>query len=171
MAGSGARVEQYRKRLAAVEAEIVRLEASMPKPDPVAEYAHLGRIGSGSGQRSARLLRRINARRERALERTIDIAAKLTRLYAERDHLRAVIAAEEARPAREAAEAERVARIEAALRAAGPGVEVVDDAFGVVRVVRINRRTVTIETPSGYREAREFRRILAVRNAGMKGEV
>lgn len=147
-------------RLRQVEEEIRRLEGEAARPvHPALEGAPLGRIGSGSGRRAARTLQRLNRLREAALERTVHLATRLTALYRERDHLRAALAAERARLQREAAEAERVASIEAALREAGPGVWVVDDAYGACKVVRVNRRTVTIETPSGYREAREFRRI------------
>lgn len=145
-----------RDRLAALERVIAALERRLTLPG--LEHAHLGRVGSGGGNRARRALRSLNRRRER-LDR---LAARLGRLYAERQRLRDAIADEEARTAREVAEAQRAARIEETIRAAGPGCQVVDCIYGLATVVRVNRKSVTIETPSGYREARPFRWIVRV---------
>lgn len=143
-------------RLDDVNARIERLEARIPS-DPVGDSFHLGRVG-GSGDR--RTLARLNRLRATALDRILDTAIELEPLYRERDRLRRQIEdVESGRAERRArARAEREERV----RGARVGDVVLDSAFGEVRVVRVNRKTLTIETPSGYREARPYALILDV---------
>lgn len=63
---------------------------------------------------------------------------------------------------REQAKAEATRRIEQAIRSAGPGCVIETGLYGPVRVVRINQRTVTIETSSGHRERIPYDRIVGV---------
>lgn len=145
-----------RAEMEAVEARIARMVSGTPV-DPVGDAFHLGRVG-GSGDR--RTMARLNRHRERALERTIDVARALAPLYREHGDLRRRIADIESgrverRERAKAASTERV-------RTARVGDRVLDSAYGVATVVRVNRKTLTIETASGYREARPYSLILDV---------
>lgn len=146
-------IPQLQHELQAVENKLSRLLNQQHQPDPVSEHFHLGRVG-GSG----RNVKALNKRREQALDRTIDRATEIVQLTQRRDDLRDRIRAEQNRPAREAAETEATNRIEAAVRAAGVGCTV-ESPYGPVRVVRINRKSATIETASGYREALPWERV------------
>lgn len=141
------------RELATVEARLARLNAQQHQPDEISKHFHLGLVGgSGKGVHA------LNKRREQALDRTIDRAVEIVRLTRQRDDLRDQIKAQQNRPVHEAIEAEATRRIEAAVRAAGVGCTV-QSPFGPVRVVRINRKSATIETSSGYREAIPWERV------------
>ena len=79
-------LEELKTKLIDVEYKIQR---ETPKPDyttQVAKHFHLGMVG-GSG----RNIHRLNKRREQSLNRSINAAVILTKLYKERDHLKAQI--------------------------------------------------------------------------------
>lgn len=156
------RLNDLRDRLLSVEAKIERIEARQPAPDPLGDSFHLGRVG-GSG--NPRTLAKLNRQRARSLDRTIDAAVELGPLYRERERLARLIEDEESGRAerKRQAKADRAARV----RAAKVGDTVIDSAFGEAKVIRVNRKSLTIQTPSGYREARAFSLILdVVKEAG-----
>ena len=151
-------LETFRRQLQPIEHQIARLEGKQRDPylDAVAGTFHLGMVG-GSGRRTARL----NARKERALDKHIETAKKLEPLYRERARLLGLISAITSGKRRQQREAEarhaqRRREAEARIRAARPGDYVIDSAFGRVKVVRCNQKSLTIETESGYRERRPF---------------
>ena len=152
--GDAMEVESLRVELADVEDRIARLEAKRPD-DGLGDSFHLGRVG-GSGK----AVRALDRKRARDLDRTIDLAGELVPLYRERDRLQRKIEDHESgkveakRNAKEA-RAERV-------RNAKVGDRVLDSAFGMVKVARVNRKSLTIETASGYREARPFSLIVDI---------
>lgn len=146
-------IAHLQRELADVERRLARLIEQQERPDEITRYFHLGRVG-GSG----RNVRALNKRREQALDRDIDTAVTVVKLTELRDSLRARIEAYETRPMREAAEAEASRRIEAAVREAGVGCTV-QSPYGPVRVVRINAKSATIQTASGYREALPWARV------------
>lgn len=145
------RLNELKDRLLDIEARIERLQDRTPAPDPLGDTFHLGRVG-GSG--NSRTLARLNQQRARALDKTIDAAVEAGPLYRERNRLVRLIAEEESGRAGK----RRQAKVSAAERvlAAKVGDTVLDSSFGRVKVVRVNRKSLTIETPSGYREARAF---------------
>lgn len=152
-------ITRIKRELKAVENQLSRLLGQQHQPDPLSEHFYLGMVG-GSGKP----VRALNKRREQALDRTIDRATEIVRLTRRRDDLRARIKGIENRPVHEAIEAEATRRIEAAVREAGVGCTV-QSPFGPVRVVRINARSATIETASGYREALPWERVGVVEDA------
>lgn len=147
-------VDELRLALWEVESKIQRLEAKRPD-DGLADYFHLGTVG-GSGK----AVKKLDKKRARDLDRVLDLAKELTPLYRKRDRLKRQIQDHEsgkvaARQRAKEAAAERV-------RSAKVGDIVEDCAYGYVKVVRVNKKSLTIETDSGYREARAFSLILDV---------
>ncbi len=121
----------------------------------------LGMVGSG------RHTRALNEQKIAALDRTIKTANKLAPLY--REHTRLLEQIEDVwsgrnqrRRRRKAAEEEWLRQAQVRVQSANKGDYMQDSAFGVVRVVRRNQKSLTIETASGYREARPFNRIIDI---------
>ena len=147
-------LHDLRAQLLSVQDRIDRLEARRPDDD-ITQHFHLGTVG-GSG----RPVKALNKRRERDRERMMDIAREVVPLYRERDRLKLLIHAHES--GRVERRAKALADAMARVRDAKVGDHVIDSAFGAVTVVRVNQKTLTIETESGYREARPFSLILDV---------
>lgn len=143
--------EFLKDTLARVEAQIAKLERQQRDPylDRLAEHFHLGIVG-GSGRRMGSL----NQRRAASLDKAIEIARELEPLYRERRTLQRRIAHIES--GKRDLEQRAAQEIERRLRESKPGDQVMDSDFGLVTVIRVNRKTVTIETGSGYREARPY---------------
>jgi hypothetical protein len=150
--------EALQRQLEPVQQQIVALEGQQDRlyPRDVSEYFHLGMVGRG-GRASARL----NARKIGAMDRSLEITKKLEPLYRERTRLTALIA--DITSGRRKLQREKLARLEQRrqeaqerVRQAGVDDYVIDSVFGVVKVGRRNQKSLTIETSSGYREARRF---------------
>lgn len=148
-------LNQLKDRLSAIDAKLQRLEPAVDiHLDGVRQHFHLGMVGA-AGRNNAKL----NARRARSMDKSIDNAKAHVDLMRERESLERQIkhiesgAAERARTARE--------EIERRLRACKPGDKVIDSAYGLVEVVRANKKSITIECASGYREARTYSLIIA----------
>lgn len=150
-------LEQLKERLKVVEEKMARLENKDAYLDELNKYFHLGMVG-GSGNR--RNINRLNKKREQNIEKTIDRAKEYVELAKERDDLlRQIEYIESGRKER----AEKVRQLlQEQVRNAKPGDTVIDSAFGEVKVVRVNKKSITIETKSGYREARPFELIVCV---------
>lgn len=138
-----------------IEARLARIEKRIRELEAKEEaqwngLAHYFPIGTGYGRRPGW---------QKRFDRSIDRATKLTDLYRERDHLRSVIRGAER--ATRYAEARR--SIEERLRSCKPGDKLLDAIYGVVTVVRVNRKTITIRTESGYQEARPFSMLTPLR--------
>jgi hypothetical protein len=151
-------LEVLQHKLETVQQQITDLERRLEHlfPRDVADHFHLGMVGRG-GRASAKL----NSRKIGVMDSSIELTKKLEPLYRERTRLTALIA--DVTSGRRKREREREARrkqrrkaAEARVQAAAVGDYVLDSAFGLVKVVRRNRKTLTIETSSGYREARPF---------------
>jgi len=144
---------EYRAQLAEVTARIERLDrpvAGDASLDAVADsFGPMGRVG-GSGRHGQAL----NRRREQSLTRHMDRARTLAPLYRQQVSLERVIASYEsgARERRMRADMAAAARV----RAAKVGDRVFDTAYGEATVIRVNKKTLTIRTPSGYTEVRPF---------------
>jgi len=163
-------LEALHRQLLSIEQSIARLEVCDPILDELSRHFHLGMVG-GSGRGTAAL----NARRERSLDKSIATGKKLVPLYQEHARLIARIAditsgRRQQERARETRREQARRAMQERIRSAEPGTSVIDSAFGPVRVVRRNRKSLTIETESGYREARPFDLILSVVDEEMRGE-
>lgn len=141
-----------------VQQQITDLEGQLERLYPRAKsaYFHLGMVGRG-GRASAKL----NARKIDAMESSFEITRKLEPLYRKRTRLTALITAitsgqRKQQREKEAIREQRRQEAQARVRAAKVGDSVLDSAFGVVKVVRKNQKSLTIETSSGYREVRRF---------------
>lgn len=145
-------LNQLKDRLSAIDAKLQRIEPPADSSlDDLQKHFHLGMVG-GSG--SARNLARLNTRRARSMDKSIDHAKAYVELMRERESLERQIKHIESG----AAERDRTTReeIEHRLRDCKPGDKVIDSAYGVVTVVRANNKSLTIVCDSGYKEARPF---------------
>lgn len=133
-------VEEMKERLAKIEKRIEELEKKWRQTDYLADDFPLG---AGFGRRRGW---------QKRFDRSFDLAKELLRLKRERDSLRTAILNAE----RAALLAEARKNIEEKLRQCKPGDEVIDEIYGRVTVVRVNRKTITIRTTGGYQEARPF---------------
>ena len=147
-----------RLQLEPVQRQITALEGQLEHlfPRDVSDHFHLGMVGR-SGHASAKL----NQKKLGAMDRSFEVTKKLEPLYRERTRLTALIDA--VSTGHRKLQREKQARLEqqrqeaqARVRQAAVGDYVLDSAFGVVKVVRKNQKSLTIETSSGYREARRF---------------
>lgn len=75
-------IEQLENDLAIVENQIKRLQPNDSYFDALSRSFHLGMVG-GSGRNTYRL----NKRRERSIDKSIETAKQLTALYTKRDNL------------------------------------------------------------------------------------
>lgn len=115
----------------------------------VGRHFHLGMVG-GSGRNT----RKLNKRRERALDRSLDAARTVTELHNRQQALERQLASlEEGRA--DAREAARLAVLEL-VKALKPGDPVMDSAYGECTVVRVNQKTLTIRSAAGTQEPRPF---------------
>lgn len=151
------------KQLQEIRASIARLapQARDSYVDEVGQTFHLGMVGSG------RHTRALNERKMAELDRTIETANKLAPLYRESAQILARIedvwsGRNQRRRRRKAIEEEWLRKAQLRVQSAQKGDYVLDSAFGVVRVVRRNQKSLTIETKSGYREPRPFDRIIDI---------
>lgn len=147
--------EPLKKELEKVEAKISKLTLSDSHLDSVQQHFHLGRVG-GSGRNVAKL----NARRERFLDKTIDQAREYTSLAAQRSQLLHKIDHIES-GRKEHLERAKNELLEA-LKHVEPGDALLDAVYGRVEVVRRNRKTITIKLAGGYQEPRAMSFFLAV---------
>jgi hypothetical protein len=152
---------RLKKQLQEVRATIARAVPRDPYVDEVGQMFHLGMVGSG------RHTRALNERKMAALDRTIETANKLAPIYRESARILEQIedvwsGRNQRRRKRKAAEEEWLRQAQVRVQSANKGDYVQDSAFGVVRVVRRNQKSLTIETASGYREARPFNRIIDI---------
>ncbi len=152
-----------KKQLQEVQATIARLapQGRNPYVDEVGRTFYLGMVGSG------RHTRALNERKMAALDQTIETANKLTPFYRKRARLLEQIedvwsGCSQRRRRRKAAEQEWLRQAQLRVQSAKKGDYVLDATFGVVRVVRRNQKSLTIETASGYREPRPFDRIIDI---------
>jgi len=136
-------IDKLKQRLARIEARIKVLEEQWEQTDYLKSYFPLDTGGRRPGW-------------EKRLDRSFKLAKELSRLYRERDNLLDAIRGVE----RAAKEAEARRHIEKMLRACKPGDELIDAIYGRVTVVRVNKKTITVRTPSGYQEARPFSMLL-----------
>ncbi|QJC52804.1 hypothetical protein HGI30_15330 [Paenibacillus albicereus] len=143
-------IDQLKQRHAALTKKIEQLgQLTDSHLDGVRQHFHLGTVGS-AGPNNAKL----NARRARSMDMSIDRAKKQIELMRELQVLEGQIkdiesgALERARTVRE--------EIERRLRSSKPGDKVLDSAYGVVAVVRANQKSLTIMCDSGYKEARPY---------------
>ena len=151
-------LDALQHQLESVQQQITALEGQLERLYPRTEsaYFHLGMVGRG-GHASAKL----NARKIGAMDRSFEITRKLEPLYREWTRLTTLIAAitsgqRKQQREKEAIREQRRQEAQARVREAKVGDSVLDSAFGVVKVVRKNKKSLTIETSSGYREARRF---------------
>ncbi len=152
-----------KKQLQEVRASIARIAPAARDPyvDTVGQTFHLGMVGSG------RHTRALNERKMAALDRTIEVANKLAPFYRESARILEQIedvwsGRNQRRRKRKAAEEEWLRKAQLRVQSAKKGDYVQDSAFGVVEVVRRNQKSLTIQTKSGYREARPFDRIIDI---------
>lgn len=150
-----------KKQLQDVRATIARIAPAAHDSyvDKVGQVFHLGMVGSG------RHTRALNKRKMAALDRTIETANKLVPLYTQSAQILGRIGdvwsgRNQRGRKRKAVEEEWLRQAQLRVQSAKKGDYVQDSAFGVVRVVRRNQKSLTIETKSGYREARPFVRII-----------
>lgn len=158
-----AELSRLKKQLQEVQATIARIApaARDSSVDEVARTFHLGMVGSG------RHTRALNERKMVALDRTIETASKLAPFYKEHAQILERIedvwsGRNQRRRRRKAVEEEWLRQAQLRVHKAKKGDYVLDSTFGVVRVVRQNQKSLTIETASGYREARPFARIIDI---------
>lgn len=151
------------KQIQKVRATIARLAPAARDPyvDEVGQAFHLGMVGSG------RHTRTLNERKMAALDRTIENANKLAPFYRESTRLLEQIeevwsGRNQRRRRRKAVEEEWLRQAQLRVQNAKKGDYVQDASFGVVRVVRRNQKSLTIETKSGYREPRPFAQIIDI---------
>lgn len=156
-----AELTRLQKQLQEVRAAITRIAPAARDSyvEEVGQVFHLGMVGSG------RHTRALNERKMAALDRTIETANKLAPFYTESARILERIedvwsGRNQRRRRRKAAEEEWLRQAQLRVQSAKVGDYVQDAAFGVVRVVRRNQKSLTIETKSGYREARPFDRII-----------
>jgi hypothetical protein len=152
-------IEKMKDQLEAVNAKLAKLNGgSDAHLDQVQKYFHLGMVG-GSGNKQN--LSRLNARRERSIDKYIEQAKAHTTLTKERDDLlKRINYIESGRKER----AENFKSLmQERVRNAKVGDTVIDSSFGEVKVARVNQKTLTIETASGYREARPYSLIIGVK--------
>ncbi|GCE31973.1 hypothetical protein KDA_74570 [Dictyobacter alpinus] len=151
-------LETFKLQLEPVQQQITALEAQLERlfPRDISDHFHLGMVGRG-GRASAKL----NKKKLGAMDRSFEVTKKLEPLYRERTRLTALIT--DVTSGRRKQQREKQARLEqwrqeaeARVRLAVVGDYVLDSAFGLVKVVRKNRKSLTIETSSGYREPRPF---------------
>lgn len=146
-----------RDRLATIARRIARLERDQPGEGLRESFP----LGTGGPRRGGRWQSR------KRFDASFEKARKLVPLYEERSRLQAKESAllSGARQAEREQEALREKRREAAasrVRAARVGDYVKDNAYGTVRVVRVNTQSLTVETEAGRREPRKFSLILDV---------
>lgn len=151
-------LSEMKSRLAIVEGKLSRLDGVDSHLDQVQKYFHLGMVG-GSGNRHN--ITRLNSRRERSIDKSIEQAKVYMALARERDDLRKRIEYIESGRKDRADNFKKIMRDR--IRNAKVGDTVIDSAFGEVKVARVNQKTLTIETESGYREARSFDLIIGVK--------
>lgn len=149
VSASGSELERLQAQRDALTARLAKLTPHDAHLDAVAKLWRGAQVG-GSGHRNAALDRRREALVEKGMAngKEIDRTLRdLERVRGQIDDLTSGRAAARQRAA--AAAAERV-------RGAKVGDEVLDSAYGRATVVRVNQKSLTIQTPSGYREARKF---------------
>lgn len=154
-------IAELRQQLEPIEQQIAQLEARQHDPHlkQLSEYFHLGHVG-GSGRGTSRL----NRRREAALDKSIDTAKRLEPLYRQRaECLRRIEAITSGKQkhlheARARAAQKRESAL-ARILAVQPDEYVIDNLYGIVKVVRVNEKALTIEIRSGHRERRPFEAI------------
>jgi hypothetical protein len=157
-------LKRLQARLQEVQTKISQLEQGSRDPylDDLSKHFHLGRVG-GSGHGTHRL----NARRDRSLDKTIDTAIKLTPLYREATRLEAAISeiTSGARKRKRERESKRQAFLleaQGRVRQTKKGDYVFDQTYGRVEVLARNQKSLSIRTPGGRREARKFEWIIDV---------
>lgn len=144
-------LEPVLRQIATLEEQLERLY-----PRDESQYFHLGMVGRG-GRASAKL----NARKIDAMDSSFEITKKLEPLYRERTRLTTLIAditsgCRKLQREKKARLEQRRQEAQIRVRQAVVGDYVLDSAFGLVKVVRKNQKSLTIETSSGYREVRRF---------------
>lgn len=151
-------LEKLKSRLVEIDDKLKKLNNSDPYLDQVSKYYHLGMIG-GSGNRKN--LNNLNKRRERSVDKSIEQAKLYNSLSIEKqDILRKIEYIESGKKERH----ENIKQImKEQVLAAQIGDIVIDSDYGEVTVIRVNKKTLTIETASGYKEARPFDLIIGVK--------
>jgi hypothetical protein len=151
-------LETLNFKLVEIQQKIDKLNNSDPYLDQVKEHFHLGMVG-GSGNRKN--LNKLNLRRERSVNKSIEQAKIYTKLIEEKDFLlkriEFIVSGKKVRQ-------DNLKEImKNQVLSAQVGDLVIDSAYGEVKVARVNKKTLTIETKSGYREARPFNLIIGVK--------
>lgn len=152
-------IEEDERELQSIREQLALLEQRINRLDP--PNAHLEGLkasfplGTGGNRRSR------GTQFRKRFDRSIERAAEASPLYQE--HIRlleqehALLTGARARErAREAARQRKREEDTERVHHARAGDYVVDQAYGTVRVVRVNKQSLTIETESGRKERRTF---------------
>lgn len=147
-------LEQLKEKRDKLQRQIDKLHQKDGYLNEVSKHFHLGTVG-GSGKNNAKL----DQRREASINRSIE-AGKLIKERIDIDKQIEYIESGKQQSREQAKE-----NMQQKLRSAQVGDLVLDSAFGWVKVIRVNKNTLTIQTTSGYKEARAYSLILNIKKA------
>jgi len=156
-------LEALKSKLEIIQKKLDKLNNSDSYLDQVKNAFHLGMVG-GSGNRKN--LNKLNQRRERSIDKSIEHAKQYIKLSNEKELIMKQI------EFIESGRKERQETIKQIMReqvlAAQVDDIVIDSSYGECRIVRVNMKSLTIETASGYKEARPFNLIIGVKKKAIK---
>lgn len=151
-------LEMLKIKLDEVQQKLDKLNNSDSYLDQVSKSFHLGMVG-GSGNRKN--INKLNQRRERSIDKSIENAKVFTKLFDNKQLLLKRIEFIESGKKDKQDNIKQVMKDQ--VLAAQVGDIVVDSSYGECMVTRVNKKTLTIETASGYKEARAFDLIIGVK--------
>lgn len=151
-------LEILKSKLAEVQQKLDKINNSDPYLDQVSKYFHLGMVG-GSGNREN--IDKLNQRKERSIDKSIENAKLFTKLFEEKKFLLNQIEFIESGRKESRDNLKQIMKEQ--VLSAQVGDIVVDSSYGECKVTRVNKKTLTIETASGYKEARPFDLIIGVK--------
>lgn len=151
-------LEILKSKLEETQQKLDKLNETDSYLNEVSKHFHLGMVG-GSGNRKN--IDKLNQRRERSIDKSIEQAKVFTKLYEDKRFiLKQIEYIESGR--REKYENIKQIMKDQVLNAQ-IGDIVIDSSYGEATVIRVNKKTLTIQTPSGYKEARPFDLIIGVK--------
>lgn len=145
---------ELKERLAKTESRLAKINQKSGAEkylEEVAKHFHLGMVG-GSGNNNKRL----DQKRDAAVDKAIDRAVASTELVKEIDYLKRQIDYIESGRKERADKVKQAAKEGVHLKDIKAGDTLMDSIYGEVVCVRVNKKTITIQTKSGYTEARPF---------------
>lgn len=145
---------ELKERLVKAESRLAKINQKSGTEkylEEVAKHFHLGMVG-GSGKNN----RKLDQKRGAAVDKAIDRAVESTELVKEIEYLKRQVDYIESGRKERADNLKQAAKEGLHLKDIKVGDTLMDSIYGEVVCVRVNKKTLTVQTKSGYKEARPF---------------